>query len=308
MKEMEMVMKKLKHIKVFILYLVFLLFLTSCSNVAELEATILEQDEQILELEIQLIEHAEVIFDNEAENEALLDDILELERQLGFWQNLNMENINSDFLSYITIDEGYALVGYFYESGYQLDFHIYVLRWYLESEARSEEMPWQWGEVVVVKNDEVLGTITSNNLRLSNDIHRRNISSIIELPAPFGGYNGILILGHSIGMWEYHELYLVQNGELVYAPEFSYASNPSFDFENQEITSVSPHYSGFNAFSVYHLIDGNLMEVERLILAGDERIAQIFIDGQWETQEYDEARWDRNFRGHWSAPGLFYSD
>jgi len=290
---------EIKKTTILLFITILMMILSACNNNTELEATIEQQNEHIVELKQQFEEQAELIY-------SFVDDILELERQLEFWQHISMEDINSDFLSYITIDEGYALIEYFHQSGEQLDFHLYRLRWYLGLEARPDEMPWEQVEIVVVKDDEVVGTISSDNWPSLFGEHRR---LILEFPIPFEGYNGFLIPRVSLGMWDFYKLYFVQNGELVYIPEFARISNPSFDFTTGEVTSVSPTDLGFRG-SIYHLIDGEFVEVERLDLIGDEPkpIAQVFVDGEWIDQEYDEARWDIYFRGHWSNPGLFLVD
>ena len=270
------------------------LALTACNN-TELETTIQQQNDRIIELEAQLEELSEYI----TENKILLNDILELERQLEFWQNISMEGINSEFLPYITIDEGYALIGYFHQAEEQFDFHLYQLRWYLELEELTDGLTWERVEIVVVQNDEVLGVVSSDNWPPLVGEHGHRV---MELPMPFEGYDGFLIPRISLGMWRFYELYFMQNGELIHIPEFVRISNPTFDFATEVVTSSAPTDSGGFRRSIYRLIDGEFVEVERLDIFGNDRVAQVLIDGEWIEQPYDENRW---FQCHWTVPGLF---
>ena len=278
---------------------VCLLFvLTACNNV-ELEATIEEQYDRIAELESQSEELSECII----ENERLMSDIAELERQLGFWQKMTMEGINLEFLPYITIDEGYGLIGYFHQEEEQFDFHLYQLRWYLELEELPDGFTWERVEIVVVQNDEVLGVVSSDNWPPLVGEHGHQV---IELPTPFGGYDGFLIPRITIGMFSFYELYFVQNGELIHIPEFAQITNPSFNFSHQELTSGQPLESG-HWHIIYQLIDGEFVAVERNLIDMRVGATQIYVNGEWIEQVYDEVRWNRNFRDHWSESGLFYA-
>jgi len=48
-----------------------------------------------------------------------------------FWETSVRFGIGAHFLTYIDIDEGYAVIDYQSFSGDRLDFHQYTFRWYL---------------------------------------------------------------------------------------------------------------------------------------------------------------------------------
>ena len=257
-------------------------------DVSESENDDLQVERNILEAEISRLEGEVAEIGNlEAEISRLEDDIERLDRHLYFWEN-------TYYMSYIMIDEGYALVGYTYHLGDRYDFHIYLLEWYLDPDDLPEDMRVNRVEVVVLKNNEVVGILSRNSPWSSRDFPT-DFNLFIELPDQFNGQHGVVIRNGGIGSFSLFDLYLEYQGELVNIPSFSNILSPSFDFENQVVRSVSPHYLGSNAIRIHRLVDGTFIEVERLIMScsncGVEEHAQILVEGEWQINEH-ESQWE----------------
>ena len=206
---------------------------------------------------------------------------------MEFWETSVRFGIGAHFLTYIDIDEGYAVIDYQSFSGDRLDFHQYTFRWY----PALVEPPEDWSSIqnyTVVTNDgDVLGVV-------SNSHHGW---AALELPT-FGDETIIGVKSNATGSHIVYQYYIEREGQLINISPSSGIWNPTIDFESLEIRGWSTHYSGANAITIYHLIDDRLEEVKRLLWSGDQRIPQAFTAGEWVEIEYVESHWNWSDREH----------
>ena len=199
---------------------------------------------------------------------------------------------NTEYLTYVTIDDGYCITACAEYSGAEYQYVVYELE-----DKDSEYSPEIYWVVVVLKDKKVL-SVLRQELLVYEELNRATISNLVlEKDVNFDGKNDILLwLGHfgNQGLIRY-ACYLNIDDEFVECPSFSEIANPAVDEANQVVLSSWRNWAASHSWAMYYLIDGEYTETERLteepiFTEDDEELwtwtDEIFVDGEWQIREY----------------------
>ena len=200
---------------------------------------------------------------------------------------------NTEYLDFVTIDEGYSITDCVEYSGSEYRYAVYGLENLSEATAYSRDIYWI---IIVLKNDEVFTVLRQD---LDEDAGPIPTSSdlVLETDVDFDGASDVLLwLGHfgNQGLISY-ACYLSRGNEFVKCPSFSEIANPAVDEENGVILSSWRNWAASHSYAMYYFIDGEYIETERLTeepvqTENDKELLswtdEVFLDGTWQIREY----------------------
>ena len=201
--------------------------------------------------------------------------------------------INEEYLSHVTVDEGYELTTCAEGTGAEYEYVIYELEDFDVESEYERKVYW----IIIVLQDGEVHTV----LRQDADEYAAMLltadSLVLEVDADFDGVHDILLgLGHfgNQGLLRY-ACYLRRGDEFVECPSFAEIPNPAIDAENKVILSNWRSHAASHSYAMFYFADGEFVETERLTTA--EEIAdsgeglwtwtdKILVDGEWQIREY----------------------
>ena len=203
---------------------------------------------------------------------------------------------NEDFLSYISVKDGYSIIEYAEFKGAYSSYCIYKI--HQENRDENEYGSGFYYEIVVTRKEEVITVITINqeDIGMTPPIPQELIT---ECDVNFDGVLDILInLGH-FGNQAFvaYECYLVSSNEIAHCPSFKNIINPSIDTTVNVIKSQWRNWAASHGWGIYYFQDGEFILTERFtedLIYGEETQDdgywiwkdEILIDGEWETRDY----------------------
>ena len=169
--------------------------------------------------------------------------------------------INTAYLDYFTVDDGYQIVYSSEISGEQFDFVVYELA-EINSELSSAIV------VIVIKNEEVFTVLHGSSMNTAFILRTEHTQMVIEADVDFDGRNDILLWhGFSGSHGHPHSAftaYLQRDGYFEENESFRSILNPWVDLKNERIvgaTSGRYHSSRHH----YYYIDGEFIRMASLI-------------------------------------------
>lgn len=200
---------------------------------------------------------------------------------------------STEYLPYVTINEGYCITKCVEYSGTEYQYVIYELENSIGYTEYNREIYW----TVIVLRDKQAFTVLRQDLDEYFGLIPTASDLVLETDVDFDGKNDILLwLGHfgNQGLIRY-ACYLSRDEGVVACPSFSDIANPAVDAENRVILSSWKNWAVSHSYAMYYFIDGEYVETERLTeepvqAENDEELwgwtDEIFGDGHWQTREY----------------------
>lgn len=203
-----------------------------------------------------------------------------------------LDGINTEYLPWITVDDGYCVTDYAEYIGEDYQYKIYELE--NEANATEHDRDIYW-EITVFQNETAIVTLRKTPSEYAMWWPEAS-DLVLETDVNFDGQNDILFCcGHfgAQGLVLY-ECYLNNENEFIACPSFSDIANPALDFENHVVLSSWRNWAASHSFAKYYWIDGVCVESERLTeeiqtVDGSEIWTwtdEIFTDGEWQIREY----------------------
>ena len=235
-------------------------------------------------------------------NDKLQNEIIDKSIFDNACSRIEYTNYNPNYLSYITINDGYFIAGYTEILGTEFDFIVYKLEhWEADCQLPSTTLPdYQrpYWEVVVLKDGDVFGTITRDLIFVTAESDVDITMVFVEIDVNFNGLVDIAVFQDHTGaqMAKRYDLFIQYAGTLVNIPSFYAIWNPRIDIQNQVLLGTLRISAFSDARRIYQMSERNqviLMEelitetIQAGVNAGANRwLHQVYIGGEWQVKEF----------------------
>jgi len=233
------------------------------------------------------VEVKEIKADTESKNSAINEIEINETKKIEYESAQEQIFYNEEYLKYIAIEDGYSITGYAETIGEEYKYYVYAI----ENLEVDRAVYW---EVIVLKDDKVISVLRQDLAEYSEAFPSASML-VLERDVNFDGKNDVLFrLGH-FGSAIAYSCYLQDDGNFIECPSFAEIPNPAVDDEGKMILGSVRNSAVSNTYSIYHFVDGEYIQTERLtqdLINTENKEAittwteETFINGQWELREY----------------------